>query len=87
MTMEYSEIDSVDIIDCMDIFHAIKNSQWLLMSMEDAIENHYRDEMLKDHLIYLISEYHEKMENLIPLLENALEKVMINGTLGNQVQN
>lgn len=64
-----------DVIDCVDIFNQIKDTQWLLQSMNDAIESRYKDPQLKDNLIYLIHEYTDKMKEQIQELSQAFEKV------------
>jgi len=66
-----------DVIDCIDIFSQIKNTQWLLQSMNDAIESRYKDPQLTDNLIYLIHEYTDKMKEQIQELSQAFEKVQV----------
>jgi hypothetical protein len=64
-----------DVIDCVDIFAEIKQAQWLVQSMQDAISGHWEKPELKEHLGYLISEYSDKIKELIPKLDQAFEKV------------
>ena len=64
-----------DIIDCIDIFAELKDTQWLIQSMQDAISNHWEEKELVEHLSFLISIYGEKIEEIIPRLDAAFEKV------------
>jgi hypothetical protein len=64
-----------DVIDCVDIFAEIKETQWLVQSMQDAISEHWEKPELIKHLAYLISEYSDKIKELIPKLDQAFEKV------------
>ena len=64
-----------DIINCVDIFADIKSAQWLVQSMEDAINEHWKKPELEQHLAYLIHEYSDKIKELIPKLDQAFEKV------------
>jgi hypothetical protein len=64
-----------DVIKCIDIFNEIQGTQWLLESINDAIECHRGDPRFCEHLIYLIGEYTAKMGNQVPRLEEAFKKV------------
>ena len=64
-----------DVIDCVDIFAEIKQAQWLVQSMEDAIAERWEKPELINHLAYLIHEYSDKIKELIPKLDQAFEKV------------
>jgi hypothetical protein len=64
-----------DVINCVDIFAEIKEAQWLVQSMEDAISEHWEKPDLTNHLAYLIHEYSDKIKELIPKLDQAFEKV------------
>ena len=64
-----------DITQCVDIFAEIKSAQWLIESMKDAISSHWKEEELIEHISYLVDNYSDKMESLIPKLDKAFEKV------------
>ena len=63
-----------DINDCMDIFEEIKSAQWLVQSMKDAIARHNDVQGLLVHIAYLIYCYSDKIEELVPKLDQAFEK-------------
>ena len=67
-----------DIIQCVDIFSEIKEAQWLVQSMKDAISSHWKEPELIEHISYLVDNYYDKMESLIPKLDKAFEKVSPN---------
>jgi hypothetical protein len=67
--------DPSDVIDCIDIFAELKASQWLVQSMQDAIETHWGEEELIEHIAYLVSIYGDKIQDLIPRLDAAFDKV------------
>jgi hypothetical protein len=68
-------VDSSDIISCIDIFDEMKDAQWLIQSMHDAISNHSEKKELIEHLYFLISIYEDKIEDLIKRLDSAFEQV------------
>jgi hypothetical protein len=64
-----------DVIACVDIYHKIKDAQWLIESMKDAIVSHWEHPKLKDHLACLLDHYDDEMTKLIPEMDQAFEKV------------
>jgi hypothetical protein len=70
--------DLSDVIECVDIFAEIKSAQWLVESMKDAISRHYETPELLKHISYLIYLYSDQMEELVPKLDKAFEKVQPN---------
>lgn len=64
-----------DVNDCIDIFDKIKQTQWLLESINDTIYLRNSDPQFSDHVIYLIHEYTDKMKEQIQELSQAFEKV------------
>ena len=63
-----------DVIECIDIFAELKDAQWLIQSMKDAMTNHWNDEQLINHLAFLINEYADKAQEIIPRLDSAFDK-------------
>lgn len=64
-----------DIIQCVDIFSEIKNTQWLVQSMKDALSSHWTEPELMEHIAYLVDDYYDKMQSLVPKLDKAFEKI------------
>ena len=64
-----------DFLDCMDIFEEIKSAQWLVQSIKDAMARHNDGKDLLDHVSYLIYCYSDKIEELVPKLDQVFEKV------------
>jgi hypothetical protein len=68
----------LDVIECVDIFAEIKSTYWLVQSIQDAIARHYEGPELLEHISYLINLYSDQMDELIPKLDQAFEKVQPN---------
>jgi hypothetical protein len=68
-----SNPSSVDkIFECRDLCEEITQAYYLMESVKDAMSAHWDKDGLIDHLAYLLGEYVEKMEQLLPTLNTAL---------------
>jgi hypothetical protein len=85
--MGQSEIESMDLIKCFDIYQELKNAQWIVQSMIDAIDIHWDDEKVIDHLSYLLSAYQEQIQEITPRLDAAFDKILPTANLKIKVQN
>lgn len=69
-----------DVIECYDIYQEVKNAQWLIQSMKDAIDNHWGQEKLIDHLTCLLSAYEDQIKEITPRLDAAFDKAIPNSS-------
>jgi hypothetical protein len=69
-----SSPSSVDkIFECRDLSLEITQAYYLMESAKDAMSAHWGEAGLIDHLAYLLSEYVEKVEQLLPILNATLD--------------
>lgn len=71
--MESSSSSIDKIFECRDLCEKITQAYYLIVSAKDARSEHWGEDGLIEHISYLLSEYEDKMEELLPILNTTLD--------------